>query len=101
MTRYRRLAEYSTKENSSHAVVLQWANQTALIPISILWISKLIIDRVVNAVSQAGTGFTEIGWCERPGSVAETWAYRLKSLASTFQATQLSTKVFSSPARRA
>ena len=34
----------------------------ALIPISMLWISKLIIDRVVNAVSQPGTGFTEIGW---------------------------------------
>ena len=27
-----------------------------------LWISKLIIDRVVNAVSQPGTGFAEIGW---------------------------------------
>ena len=34
----------------------------ALIPISMLWISKLIIDRVVNAVSQPGTGFAEIGW---------------------------------------
>ena len=34
----------------------------ALIPISMLWISKLIIDRVVNAVSHPGTGFSEIGW---------------------------------------
>ena len=34
----------------------------ALIPISMLWISKLIIDRVVNTVSQPGNAFTEIGW---------------------------------------
>jgi ATP-binding cassette, subfamily B, bacterial len=34
----------------------------ALIPISMLWISKLIIDRVVHAISQRGTGFAEIGW---------------------------------------
>ena len=34
----------------------------ALIPVSMLWISKLIIDRVVNAVSQNGSGFAEIGW---------------------------------------
>jgi hypothetical protein len=33
-----------------------------LIPISMLWISKLIIDRVVHAVSQPGTDFAEIGW---------------------------------------
>ena len=34
----------------------------ALIPISMLWISKLIIDRVVQAISQPGNAFTEIGW---------------------------------------
>jgi ATP-binding cassette, subfamily B, bacterial len=34
----------------------------ALIPVSMLWISKLIIDRVVNAVSQPGAAFAEIGW---------------------------------------
>jgi ATP-binding cassette, subfamily B, bacterial len=34
----------------------------ALIPVSMLWISKLIIDRVVHAVSRSDTTFTEIGW---------------------------------------
>ena len=34
----------------------------ALIPVSMLWISKLIIDRVVNAVSQGSMAFAEIGW---------------------------------------
>jgi ATP-binding cassette subfamily B protein len=34
----------------------------ALIPVSMLWISKLIIDRVVNAVSQRNTAFLEIAW---------------------------------------